>query len=66
MTDTQKLILVLFAIGVVLALVKLFRVFNSPDGERYLRMRMQGPFVPLDPQDQENGGSKKASTATKP
>lgn len=28
-------------------LIKLFTVFNSEDGERYRRMRMQGPFVPL-------------------
>jgi hypothetical protein len=24
-----------------------WRVFNSPDGERYQKLRMQGPFVPL-------------------
>jgi hypothetical protein len=23
-----------------------FRMFNNPDGERYLKMRNQGPFVP--------------------
>ncbi len=27
--------------------MKVFSVFNSPDGERYRKMRMQGPFVPL-------------------
>ena len=31
----------------LLVLVKVFSVFNSPDGERYRKMRMQGPFVPL-------------------
>ena len=26
---------------------KWFRIFNSPDGERYMKRRAQGPFVPL-------------------
>lgn len=26
---------------------KCYKVFNSPDGERYLKRRMQGSFVPL-------------------
>lgn len=25
-----------------------WKLFNSPDGERYLKMRMQGPFVPIE------------------
>jgi hypothetical protein len=29
----------------------MFRVWNSPDGERYMRERSQGPFVPLDEED---------------
>jgi len=32
---------------VVLALIKLYKAFNSPAGERYLRQRTQGPFVPI-------------------
>ncbi len=32
---------------VVLALIKLYKAFNSPAGERYLRQRTQGPFVPV-------------------
>lgn len=48
MTDLQKLIVAAIIVVIVLALIKLFRVFNSPDGERYLRMRTQGPFVPRD------------------
>lgn len=27
------------------------RIFNGPDGERYRKMRMQGPFVPLSEAD---------------
>ncbi|MBC7454242.1 MAG: hypothetical protein H7335_11150 [Massilia sp.] len=26
---------------------KWFKVFNSKDGERYMKRRMQGPYVPL-------------------
>ncbi|MBI2751063.1 MAG: hypothetical protein HYX43_17500 [Burkholderiales bacterium] len=35
------------------ALIKLFAVFNSEDGERYRKMRMQGPFIPLSAEDIE-------------
>lgn len=35
-------------IVVVALAVYLFKVFNSPEGERYLRQRSQGPFVPRD------------------
>lgn len=30
-----------------------WKVFNSADGERYLKMRMQGPFVPIETDDTE-------------
>lgn len=33
------------------AAVKWWKFFNSPDGERYRKRRMQGPFVPLSQQD---------------
>jgi hypothetical protein len=26
---------------------KWWKIFNSPDGERYLKRRIQGPFVPF-------------------
>jgi hypothetical protein len=38
----------------IFGLVKLFRVFDSPDGERILRMRTQGPYVPLNAKDSVN------------
>ncbi len=41
------LVCAVVAIVAILALIKLFKVFNSPDGERYRRMNVQGPFVPL-------------------
>jgi hypothetical protein len=62
-TGIQKLIVVFIIVGVVLALIKLFRVFNSSNGERYMRMRTQGPFVPL---DANVGESKETDTAPKP
>ncbi len=39
--------LALVCVGALFALVKLARMYNSPDGERLQRKRMQGPFVPL-------------------
>lgn len=34
-----------------------WKLFNTPDGERYLKMRTQGPFVPLaeDSDEKKNG-----------
>lgn len=34
------------------AAFRLWKAFNSPDGERYLKRRMQGPFVPLTPKEE--------------
>lgn len=28
-----------------------FKIFNSADGERYMKRRAQGPFVPLNADD---------------
>lgn len=33
------------------AVFKLWKAFNSPDGERYLKRRIQGPFVPVTPEE---------------
>ena len=41
---------------IVYAVFRLWKAFNSPDGERYLKRRMQGPFVPLAPE--EKAGDK--------
>lgn len=40
-------ILIVIAILGLLVAVKVARIYNSPEGERIQRMRMQGPFVPL-------------------
>jgi hypothetical protein len=41
----------------VVAVIYLFRVFNSPDGERYMKARTQGPFVP-DPSEKHASQTK--------
>lgn len=38
---------------------KWWRAFNSPDGERYRKLRMQGPFVPLDAEEINHRESRK-------
>ncbi len=40
----------LLVIGLVLRFL-LFEFYNSPDGERYRKIKMQGPFVPLSKED---------------
>ena len=41
----------LLFIATIYGYVKLLRIRNSPDGERLLRQRAQGPFVPLSRED---------------
>ncbi len=42
------LVQVTLVLGGCVAVWCWLRVMNSPRGERYLKDRMQGPFVPLD------------------
>ena len=44
--NTLTLILTLVALASVVVLYLAFKLFNSPDGERYRKQRMQGPFFP--------------------
>jgi hypothetical protein len=37
----------------VLAVFLWWKLFNTPEGERYLKMRMQGLFVPSDSDDKK-------------
>ena len=46
-------ILALMFLLAVYGYVKLFRMRNSPDGERLLRNLANGPFVPLSKADME-------------
>ncbi len=34
-------------VAMIFFVFRLFKLFNSTDGERYRKRRMQGPFVPL-------------------
>ena len=48
----NRLALLLLFVAVVLPVMgfivlRWWKLFNSPDGERYMKRRMQGPFVPL-------------------
>jgi hypothetical protein len=38
---------------------KWIQIFNSPDGERYLKRRLQGPFTPLSDQDNAQDEARK-------
>ncbi len=40
------LFVVLILLVPVLAVFLWWKVYNTPDGERYLKMRRQGPFLP--------------------
>ena len=53
MTDTTVIFLVLafVCVGGAWGLWKSFAAFNSSDGERFRKMRMQGPFIPLSAED---------------
>jgi hypothetical protein len=44
--------LIITVVLIAYAAFRLWKAFNSPDGERYLKRRMQGPFVPLPPDAQ--------------
>ena len=35
-----------------------FRIFNSAEGERYMKRRMQGPFVPLSAKDSADDAAR--------
>ena len=39
--------LIITVVAIAFAVFRLWKAFNSPDGERFLKRRMQGPFVPL-------------------
>lgn len=46
-TWVLALVAVLILLLPCIAFYVWLKVFNGPDGERYRRLRMQGPFVPL-------------------
>jgi hypothetical protein len=60
--DRRSILVLIFVVIVpLLAFLawKWTQIFNSPDGERYLKRRLQGPFTPLSPQDQAEDDARK-------
>ena len=55
------LIVLLVVVALCGGLYYIFRVFNGPDGERYQRQRMQGPFVPVSEADPKSKNDQRAS-----
>jgi len=53
------LVIALICIFGIWGLFRMFSIFNSPDGERYRKMRMQGPFVPLSAEEIEEDERRK-------
>jgi hypothetical protein len=54
------LVFAMFAAG-GWCLIRLFALWNSADGERYQRMRMQGSFVPLSKEDIDEDERRRSS-----
>ena len=59
------LVFLLIGIG-IFGCIKSLDVFNSPDGERYRRMRAQGPFAPLTKEDVANDENQRKKTDDSP
>jgi hypothetical protein len=50
MSITLLMMVVLVPLAAFIAW-KWFKIFNSPDGERFMKRRVQGPYVPLSTQE---------------
>ncbi len=46
-------------IFIAFAAFMLWKAFDSPNGERYLKLRMQGPFVPVTPEEIASDAARK-------
>lgn len=57
--DVRAIGLTITVVFIAYAAIKLWKAFNSPDGERYLKRRMQGPFVPLTSEEQARNKARK-------
>lgn len=51
--------LVITFVLIAYAAFRLWKAFDSPDGERYLKRRMQGPFVPLTSEEESDDKVRK-------
>ena len=61
--ETWVLALIVFAIFSVLILGLMYcvKVFNGPDGERFQKLDVQGPLVPLSAAEIEEDAKRKRS-----
>lgn len=50
--------LAIAVVFIAYAAFRFWKAFDSPEGERYLKRRMQGPFVPLPPSAQAREKSR--------
>jgi hypothetical protein len=57
--SARTLGLMITVVFIAYAAFRLWKAFNSPDGERYLKRRMQGPFVPLTPEEEAGEKARK-------
>ena len=57
--DVRAIGLTIAVVFIAYVAVKLWKAFNSPDGERYLKRRMQGPLVPLTSEEQARDKERK-------
>ena len=57
--SVREIGLIITVVIIAYAAYRLWKAFNSPDGERYLKRRMQGPFVPLTKQEISNDEARK-------
>ncbi|HEU4374548.1 MAG TPA: hypothetical protein VFS02_13705 [Telluria sp.] len=60
--DRRSILVLIFVVLVPLMVFlawKWSQIFNSPDGERYLKRRMQAPFTPLSAQDNADDDARK-------
>ena len=60
-----KAIVALCFIAIPFVAYWLFKLYNSPDGERYRKRSMQGPFVPLDAEEIAEDAARKAAAQAK-
>ena len=57
--DVRAIGLTITVVFIAYVAIKLWKAFNSSDGERYLKRRMQGPFVPLTSEEQARDKARK-------
>jgi hypothetical protein len=57
--DVRAIGLTITVVFIADVVIRLWKAFNSPDGERYLKRRMQGPFVPLTSEEQARDKTRK-------